>query len=78
MRALLHFIQDEKGTISVKGNAGKATEAHQESDLQIETPTGARHVMVLLNEINFSQDQKINSQSNRWLAISPKDVPRVM
>lgn len=30
------------------------------------------------DEKNFCQDQKINSQNNRWLAVSPKDVPRVM
>ena len=37
------FIQDEKRTISVKGDAGKTTGACQEADQQVETPTGARH-----------------------------------
>ena len=41
------FIQDEKGTMSVEGDAGKMTEACQEVDQQIKTPTGAKHVMVL-------------------------------
>ena len=30
------------------------------------------------DEKNFCQDQKINSQNNRWLSVSPKDVPRVI
>ena len=36
-------MQYEKGTTSVKGNAGKIIEACQEADKQVETPTGARH-----------------------------------
>ena len=27
---------------------------------------------------NFCQDQKIHSQNNMWLTVSPKDMPRVM
>ena len=53
-------MQDEKGIISAEGDAGKATEVHQEADQQVETPTGARYAMVLLQK-NFCQDQKINS-----------------
>lgn len=44
----LLFIQDGEGTISVQGNAGKATEAHQEVDQEVQTHTGARHAVVLL------------------------------
>ena len=30
------------------------------------------------DEKNFCQDQVINNQNNRWLAVCPKDVPKVM
>ena len=30
------------------------------------------------DEKNFCQDQKHNTQNNRWLAYSPKDTPRAM
>lgn len=33
---------------------------------------------VFSDEKNFCQDQMVNTQNNRWLAVSPKDVPRVM
>lgn len=32
----------------------------------------------LSDKNNFCRDQKITSQDNRWLAVSPKEVPRVM
>ena len=30
------------------------------------------------DEKNFCQDQVVNSQNNRWLAVCSKDVPKVM
>ena len=35
-------------------------------------------LIFLSDEKNFTQDQKINRQNNRWLCSDPKDVPVVM
>ena len=41
-------------------------------------PAEPRTIWFFPDEKNFCQDQKLSTENNRWLAYSPKDIPRVM
>lgn len=45
---------------------------------KLKSPLEPGMVWIFSDEKNFCQDQLHNSQNNRWLAVCPKDVPRVM
>ena len=45
---------------------------------KLKKPLEPGMVWIFSDEKNFCQDQLHNSQNNRWLAVCPKDVPRVM
>lgn len=46
--------------------------------IKVKHPVGPQTMWFFSDEKNFCQDQKHNSQNNRWLAYSQKDIPRVM
>lgn len=45
---------------------------------KIKNPLKPKMLWFFSDEKNFCQDQAHNTQNNRWLAVSPEDVPRVM
>ena len=44
---------------------------------KVKHPAEPQTIWFFSNEKNFCQDQKHNTQNNRWLAYSPKDTPHV-
>ncbi len=45
---------------------------------KVKHPAEAQTIWFFSDEKNFCQDQKHNTQNNRWLAYNPKNIPRVM
>ena len=45
---------------------------------KVKHPAEPQTIWFFSDEKNFCQDQKHNTQNNRWLAYSTKDIPRVM
>ena len=45
---------------------------------KVQHPAEPQTTWFLSDERNFCQDQKHNTQNNRWLSYSPKNTPRVM
>ncbi|KAL1132100.1 hypothetical protein AAG570_010058 [Ranatra chinensis] len=45
---------------------------------KVKHPAEPQTISFFSDEKNFCQDQKHNTQNNRWLAYSTKDIPRVM
>ena len=45
---------------------------------KVKHPAEAQTIWFFSDEKNFCQDQRHNTQNNRWLAYSPKDTSRVM
>ena len=45
---------------------------------KLKHPLQTNMIWFFSDEKNFCQDQAVNSQNNRWLAVCPKDVPKVM
>lgn len=61
--------------ISVQDKVGKVIQAHQEANHQVETPTGTRYVVVLLQrEESLPRPDQLTAQ--QAACISPEDMPR--
>ena len=45
---------------------------------KLKKPKEPNMIWFFSDEKNFCQDQKFNRQNNRWIAMRPQDVPRVM